>query len=128
MKPTRIAILSTVIAWMPSAATADIDDKTASSAEMFGAVMQDNRIAKTVGTASEGDGCGFMQEAEPVELPHSHLRLRVPNCVRLRADGRNEVAGIQPDLPVLPTQAEDGRARAARLLQAIDDDLHKPRQ
>jgi len=104
-----------------------IDDKTASSAEMFGAVMQDNHIAKTVGTASEGDGCGFMQEAEPIELPHSHLRLRVPNCVRLRADGSNEVAGIQPDLPVLPTQGEDARARAARLLQLIDDDLHKAR-
>jgi hypothetical protein len=104
------------------------DDKTASSAEMFSAIMQDNAIAKVVGVTTEGDGCGFMQDDAPVELPHSHLRFRVPNCVRLRADGTNEVAGVTPNLLVQPTQGEDTRARAARVLEVIDEDFRKTRQ
>jgi len=101
------------------------DGKTASSAEMFSAVMQDNGVAKIVGTNTEGDGCGFMDDAAEVVLPHSRLRFRVPNCVRLRRDGTDEVAGIKPDLPVLPTEGEDARARAARMLELIDADLRK---
>jgi hypothetical protein len=101
------------------------DDKTASSAEMFSAAMQDNGVAKIIGIPTEGDGCGFMLDEDPVELPHSHLRLRVPNCVRLRADGTNEVAGVKPDLPVLPTQGEDNRARAWRVLATIDAEVHR---
>ena len=95
------------------------DGKTYSAAEMFAARMQDNRIAKIVGQRTGGDGCGFMDAPDPVELPHSHLRLRMPNCVRLRADGDDEVAGIAPDLPVAPREGEDARARALRVLGTI---------
>ena len=101
------------------------DSKTASAAEMFGAVMQDNGVAKIVGTNTEGDGCGFMDDDGLVELPHSRLRFRVPNCVRLRRDGTDEVAGVKPDLPVLPTEGEDTRSRAARLIESIAVDLQK---
>jgi hypothetical protein len=97
--------------------------KTYSSAEMFSAVMHDNGIARTVGVTTGGDGCGFMQEIKPVVLPHSQLRLRIPDCVRLRADGGDEVAGVKPDLPLLPTEGESDRARAARALALIDADL-----
>ena len=101
------------------------DDRTHSSAEMFSAVMRDNGIAKTLGTTTGGSGCGFMLSDDPLELPHSHLRFRVPNCVRLRADGTDEVAGIAPDIAILPTQGEDGSARAARALREIAADLTK---
>lgn len=97
--------------------------KTYSSAEMFAAIVRDNHVAKTVGTTTGGDGCGFMQAEKPVVLPHSRLRLRIPDCVRLRADGSDEVAGIQADLPLLPTEGESDRARAVRLLGLIDADL-----
>lgn len=99
--------------------------KTYSAAEMFSAVMRDNGIARTVGVATGGDGCGFMQEQKPVVLPHSRLRFRIPDCVRLRADGTDEVAGIRPDLPLLPTEGESDRARAARALAVIEADLRK---
>jgi hypothetical protein len=99
------------------------DGKTASSAELFSAELRDNGVARTVGTASEGDGCGFIDADGMLELPHSHLRFRVPNCVRLRADGGDEVAGIRPDLPVLPREGEDGRGRAARVVAAVEADL-----
>lgn len=98
--------------------------RTYSSAEMFAATMRNNEIAKIVGATTGGDGCGFMQAENPVTLPHSRLRFRIPDCVRLRADGSDEVAGIKPDLPVLPTEGESDRARAVRLLGLIEDNLH----
>jgi hypothetical protein len=104
------------------------DAGTASAAEMFAARMRDSGIAKTVGVRTLGLGCGSMVEAAPLTLPHSHLSFRVPNCVRLRADGTDEVAGIAPDLPVLPAAKESARARAGRVLAAIDQDLrHAPK-
>ncbi|ESQ87025.1 S41 family peptidase [Asticcacaulis benevestitus] len=98
------------------------DGKTYSSAEMFSAVIQDNGIGKTVGVKTGGDGCGFMGGDKSVVLDHSHIRLRIPNCVRLRRDGGNEVSGISPDLPVVPTEGEDDRQRAERMLHAVVDD------
>jgi len=99
------------------------DAGTASAAEMFAALMRDSGIAKTVGTRTLGLGCGWMVETPPLTLPHSHLSIRIPNCVRLRADGTDEVAGIAPDLPVLPAASESTRARAARVLDALVFDL-----
>lgn len=98
------------------------DKRSYSSAEMFAAVMKDNRIAKLVGDRTGGDGCGFMTEDAPIVLRHSRLRFRVPNCMRLRADGTNEEASISPDLPVLPTEGESDRARAERVLRIIAGD------
>lgn len=100
------------------------DAGTASAAEMFAARMHDSGIAKTVGVRTLGLGCGSMLEAVPLTLPHSHLSFRVPNCVRLRADGSDEVAGIAPDFPVSPAANESARARAARVLTVIEQDLH----
>ncbi len=91
--------------------------------EMFSAVMQDNRIAKLVGVRSGGDGCGFMVNAAPIILTHTRLRFRIPNCMRLRADGTNEEAGISPDLTVAPTEGETDRARAARVVATLAADL-----
>ncbi len=99
------------------------DGKTYSSAEMFSAVVQDNRIGKTVGSATGGDGCGFMSGDIRQTLPHSGLRLRIPDCLRLRADGSNEVSGIAPDIAVLPMDGEDGRQRSERLIEAVSADL-----
>jgi len=47
----------------------------------------------------------------------------MPNCMRLRADGSNEEAGIAPDIPILPTEQESDRARADRALAAIAKDM-----
>jgi len=98
------------------------DGKTYSSAEMFAARLHDNGVARTVGERSGGDGCGFMVAAEPVRLSHSGLRLRMPNCVRLRGDGSDEVAGVAADLPVVPSVGEDARVRALRVLDTVATD------
>jgi C-terminal processing protease CtpA/Prc len=98
------------------------DGKSYSSAEMFTAVVQDNHIGKTIGTTTGGDGCGFMGEDIRQTLPHSGLRMRIPNCVRLRADGSNEVSGIAPDIPIVAMEGEDGRQRGERLIEAVSAD------
>jgi len=99
------------------------DQRSYSAAEMFAAVMQDDGIAKTVGVRTGQDGCGFMTDGSPLVLTHSRLRFRMPNCMRLRADGSNEEAGIAPDIPILPTEQESDRARADRALAAIAKDM-----
>jgi C-terminal processing protease CtpA/Prc len=98
------------------------NNRTYSSAEMFAAVLQNNHAARIIGAQTGGDGCGFIDGPEPITLPNSQLRFRIPNCVRLRADGTDEVAGVKPDLPVLVTD-ESARVRAYRLTQEIETDL-----
>jgi C-terminal processing protease CtpA/Prc len=103
------------------------NETTYSSAEMFAAVLQNNNAARIIGTKTGGDGCGFMAEGKPLTLPHSGLRFRIPNCVRLRSDGTDEVAGITPKISILPTDGESPRGRAARLLAAIVRELKDTR-
>ncbi len=99
------------------------DNRTYSAAEMFAAVLQNNHAATILGSRTGGDGCGFMNRTDPLVLPHSGLRFRIPNCVRLRADGTDEVAGISPDLPVVPKEGEDAGVRAKRAIDGLWADL-----
>ncbi|HEY8212004.1 MAG TPA: S41 family peptidase, partial [Myxococcaceae bacterium] len=70
---------------------------TASAAELFAAILRDNGAATLVGERSLGAGCGYIDGANRIQLRHSGLKLRAPNCVRFRRDGANEVDGIAPD-------------------------------
>lgn len=99
------------------------NNATYSAAEMFAAVLQNNRAAKTVGSRTGGDGCGFVVDTDPVTLPALGMQIRMPNCVRLRASGGDEVAGVGPDLPVPSRQGQSPRARAAEVAAAIVADL-----
>ncbi len=101
------------------------DRRTYSSAEMFAALLQNNRAATVVGSRTGGDGCGFIDSDGLARLPHSGMRFRVPNCVRLRADGTDEVAGVAPDLPVPALGGEAGAAFAMRVLSAVREHLTK---
>lgn len=103
------------------------DKRSFSAAEMFVATTKDNGIAKVLGARTGGDGCGFMADGDPLVLTHSQLRFRVPNCMRLRADGTDEVAGVAPDFPIVPMQGESARARAVRALAVIAGDLSNAR-
>jgi len=96
---------------------------TGSGAEGFAALMRDRGIAKSIGTHTSGDGCGFMDHNEPFVLPRSRLAVAIPNCVRLREDGTDEVAGIAADIEVKPSPGESARATAWRALEAIIGDL-----
>lgn len=99
------------------------DANTGSSAEMFTALMRDRGIARVIGSRTFGLGCGFMVYDDPIVLPNSRRAFRIPNCVRLRADGTDEVAGVTPDLPAAAQPGESARSLAARSLRTILNDL-----
>jgi hypothetical protein len=68
-----------------------------------------------MGARTGGAGCGYTWGGTPTTLKNSGAVLKLPDCVRFRADGSNEVRGILPDVPV-PLRADDGLALRARLI------------
>lgn len=90
-----------------------VDGNTASAAEDFVEVLQDQRAALVVGSTTLGAGCGFTNGGIPTVLPRSGARVKLPDCARLRADGTNAVAGVTPDvvLPLLDRDSPHQRAQ-----------------
>jgi hypothetical protein len=97
-----------------------VDGDTASAAERFAAIFQDNRQARIVGQRTFGAGCGYTNGGIPTTLGHSHATLEMADCVELRADGSNAVAGITPDL-LVPWRNDDVAAqRATRVANVLN--------
>ena len=94
-----------------------VDQETWSAAEEFAAILQDNSIAVVMGARTGGAGCGHTDGGTPTTLTNSRAILKLPDCVRFRADGSNEVRGILPDV-VLASRANDGLRFRAELLAA----------
>lgn len=90
-----------------------VDRQSASATEEFVAMLRDNNAAIVLGERTYGAGCGYTNGGIRLELRHVGMTLRAPDCVRLRASGENERAGITPDLDVPWADAPDGAARAA---------------
>ena len=94
-----------------------VDNETWSAAEQFGAMLQDNRAAVIVGARTGGAGCGYTWGGTPTTLANSRAVLKLPDCVRYRADGSNEVSGVVPDV-LTGVRNSDGAARKARMTEA----------
>lgn len=92
-----------------------VDDDSWSAAEEFAAVLQDNHAAIIVGQRTGGAGCGRTDGGTPTALANSGALFEVPDCIRFRSDGSNEVDGVIPDLPVA-MRARDGAVREAQLV------------
>lgn len=96
-----------------------VDGGTASASEEFAALLQDNGAAVILGSPTRGSGCGFTRGGLDVVLHHSGATLRLPDCARFRADGSNEVSGVDPDV-LIGFRENDGPARrATRLVAAL---------
>jgi hypothetical protein len=89
-----------------------VDGATGSAAEQFAALLQDNRVALVMGAPTAGAGCGHTNGGTPTTLKNSRATLELPDCVRLRKDGSNEVMGIQPDV-LVGLRSQDGPHRIA---------------
>ncbi|MBL8556546.1 MAG: hypothetical protein JNL41_19895 [Phenylobacterium sp.] len=100
------------------------DWNSASSSELFAAMVQDAGAAVVVGSRTFGAGCGHVTRAAPVMLANSGGVVSMPDCVRRRADGSNEVVGIQPDVAVGLQMYDSPRQRlelvSAALPAALD--------
>jgi hypothetical protein len=101
-----------------------VDENTASASEQVAAMLRDGGVATLVGRHTVGSGCGFMGEETPIVLPRTKLAVRAPNCVRLRADGTDEVMGLEPDRRVR-AGSDDLVGRAREIVDAIDDVVAK---
>lgn len=92
-----------------------VNQGSASAAEGFAAELQDNRAAIVLGSPTLGAGCGHTDGAKPFVLSHSRARLELPDCARIRADGSNEVMGVQPDILIGLHPVDGQRRRALRI-------------
>jgi hypothetical protein len=92
-----------------------VDQETWSAAEEFAALLQDNQAAVVMGARTGGAGCGYTWGGTPTVLENSGAVLKLPDCLRYRADGSNEVRGIVPDVPVA-IRADDGVELRARMI------------
>lgn len=102
-----------------------IDRWTASAAEGFAALLKDNGAATLLGERTLGIGCGYTGGGVTLQLPHTGMTVRTPDCIRYRADGHSEAEGIAPDIPV-PWPAEvDSTIRAKMVLAIVRASLLK---
>jgi hypothetical protein len=102
-----------------------VDDGSASATELFAAMLQDARAALVIGAPTLGAGCGWTmgQYESSKRLTHSQARVMIPDCARIRADGGNELDGVQPDLLIGLRRGDTPRQRAQRVAARLPEAL-----
>jgi hypothetical protein len=98
-----------------------VDENTASAAECFAAMLADNGAAVLLGSPTRGAGFGYTRGGIRTVLKNSGAQVKMPNGVRFRADGTNEVAGITPSVLVAWRTNDSAYQRAARVLAVLPD-------
>jgi hypothetical protein len=96
-----------------------VDRNTASSAEYFAAMLADNGAAVVVGSPTVGAGSGYTNGGIRTVLKNSGAQVKMPDCVRFRADGTNEVAGITPAVLVPWRDNDSAYQRAKRVADVL---------
>jgi Peptidase family S41 len=96
-----------------------VDQNTASAAELFAAMLEDNAAAIVLGSPTVGVGFGYTNGGIPTLLKNSRAEIKMPDGVRYRSDGTNEAAGITPRV-LVPWHANDNAyQRAMRVLAVL---------
>lgn len=95
-----------------------IDERSASASEGFAAILRDNGAATVIGAPSLGAGCGYTNGGIPTILKNSKRVLHMPDCVRYRLDGTNEINGITPDV-LIPWRRNDTPVQKFRRIEAL---------
>ncbi len=101
-----------------------VDRNVGSAASQFAAVLQDNHAAIIMGEPA-GGGCGHTNGGTPTTLRNSKATLEVPDCARFRADGSNEVMGIQPDVLVAFNAADGPHLRGIRFIAKLPEAVER---
>jgi hypothetical protein len=96
-----------------------VDRGTASASEQFATLLQANRAAIVLGERTYGAGCGFTWGGVPIYLEHIGVEVWMPDCVRYRADGQNELAGVEPDVDIGWHKDDGDRERVEKLAAAL---------
>ncbi len=93
------------------------DGGTASASEQFVSLLEANGAAVLMGEKTYGAGCGFIAGGIPIYLPHIDVTVRMPDCARYRANGRNELEGIEPQVQI--DMDGNNREKARRVHDAL---------
>ena len=96
-----------------------VDPRTASSSEAFASMLRDNNAATVIGYPTLGAGCGYTNGGIPTTLKNSGGRVRMPDCVRFRLNGMNEINGITPDVWVPWRQNDSSFQRVKRVVDVL---------
>jgi hypothetical protein len=96
-----------------------VDRDSYSATEAFAATLQDNRAAIILGEPTGGAGCGHTNGGTPEILKNSGAVLEMPDCVRRRADGSNEIQGVQPDVLIGFTPRDGAALKASRFMKTL---------
>lgn len=94
------------------------DTDTGSASEDFVAWLQQNRIATVIGERTAGAGCGYINGGTRTQFRASPFDVRMPNCARFLENGRNEIEGLAPDVPI-PMHLDDAQKQADALAAAL---------
>jgi hypothetical protein len=96
-----------------------VDHRTASASEDFVVALKDNGAAVVIGERTLGAGCGYTNGGIGFRLPHSGLDVRMPDCARIRADGTNEVDGVEPDVAAGWKESDPANVRLDKTIAAM---------
>jgi len=96
-----------------------VDKDTWSAAEYAAALLQDNKAATIVGEPTGGAGCGYTGGGIPSQLKNSKAEVEMPDCVRLRGDGSNEVNGVIPDVLIPWARRDSPYERDRKLVTTL---------
>jgi len=72
-----------------------------------------------------GAGCGHTNGGTPTTLVNSKAALELPDCARIRADGSNEMMGIQPDVLVAFSAVDGAHLRGARFVAKLPEAVER---
>lgn len=95
------------------------DRNTGSASEDFVAWLQQNGIATVIGERTAGAGCGYVNGGTRTQFRASPFDAMMPNCARYLDNGRNEIEGLDPDIPI-PMHIEDAQQQAGALASALE--------
>jgi hypothetical protein len=102
-----------------------VDRGTASSAEYFVAMLADNAAAIVMGAPTVGAGSGYTNGGIPAVLRNSGGKVKMPDCVRFRADGSNEVGGFTPRTLIPWRDNDSAYQKAKRVLEVLPDAVQR---
>jgi len=97
-----------------------INRNTGSAASELAAVLQDNHAALLIGEPAEC-GCGHTRGGTPITLHNSGAVFEIPDCARFRADGSNEMMGIEPEVLIGFTATDGPHTRGQRFAAKLPD-------
>ena len=72
-----------------------------------------------IGERTAGAGCGYVNGGTRTQFRASPFDAMMPNCARYLDNGRNEIEGLDPDIPI-PMHIEDAQQQAGALASALE--------